>query len=81
MKKKVVKWYKPKVHSGWSKHMTPRGRRVKALRSHKRDYLATARSLQALANVNAGKKGDKQTARLAALDARYFYKMHEKTKK
>jgi hypothetical protein len=79
-KKKVTKWYKPKVHSGWSKDLTPRGRRVKALKAHK-TYLSTARSLQALANVNSGKKGDKATAVKARADAKYFYAMHKKTGK
>jgi hypothetical protein len=74
------KWYNPKVHSGWDKHMTTIGRRRKAIIAHK-TYLAAGRSLQALSNVNSGKNGDKQTARLAGLDARYFFRKHEETKK
>jgi hypothetical protein len=80
-KKKVIKWYKPKVHSGWSKDLTPRGRRVKALKAHGKSYLATARSLMALSNVNSGKKGDKATMVRARADAKYFYRMHKKTGK
>ena len=79
--KRKVKWYKPKVHSGWSKDLTPRGRRVKALRAHKGNYLSTARSLQALSNVNSGKKGDAGTRKAAGADAKYFYEMHRKTGK
>lgn len=81
LRKKKVKWYKPKVHSGWRKDLTPRGRRIKALKAHKGNALSTARSLQALANVNAGKKGDAGTRRAASADAKYFYKLHEKTGK
>ena len=77
---KAVKWYKPEIHTGWDKDMTPRGRRIKSLRAHGRDLLATARSLQALSNVNSGKKGDKQTYLRAKADAKYFFKKYEESK-
>jgi hypothetical protein len=75
-KKKVVKWYKPKVHSGWSKDLTPIGRRRKVYKAHK-TYLSTAKSLQALANITK----DKPTKTKATADAKYFYRMHKKTGK
>ena len=78
--KKVVKWYKPKIHSGWDKNMTTLGRRRKALAAHK-SYLSTAKSLQALANVNSGKKGDHATYVKASADAKYFYRKHKETGK
>ena len=77
MVKKVVKWFKPKVHSGWKKTLTLKGRRVKALKSHKGNFLTTARSLGALANASK----DKQTVRLARADSKYFYKKYKETKK
>ncbi len=72
--KKVVKWYKPKVHSGWSKDLTPRGRRRKSIIAHK-NYLSAARSLQALSSVTT----DKKTKRLAKQDANYFFRKHKET--
>ena len=77
--KKTLKWFKPKVHSGWKKTLTPRGRRIKSLKSHKGNFLSTARSLGALANVNSGKKGDRQTYIKAKADSVYFYKKHKET--
>jgi hypothetical protein len=74
-KKKTIKWFKPKVHSGWSKDDKPVTRRRKVYASHKRNALSSARSLQSLANVTQ----DKQTSRLAQSDANYFYKIHKKT--
>ena len=74
------KWYNPKVHTGWDKHMTPRGRRIKSLKAHGRNLLATARSLLALSNVNSGKKGDRQTYLKAKADAKYFFKKYEESK-
>ncbi len=80
-KKKVVKWFNPKVHSGWSKGATPIARRRKVLASHGKSYLSSGRSMLALANVNKGKKGDLMTRRLATADAKYFFKMNKKYKK
>jgi hypothetical protein len=77
MAKKAVKWFKPKVHSGWRKTLTPRGRRVKALKAHRGNLLSTARSLGALANASK----DKQTVRLARADSKYFYKKYKEKKK
>lgn len=77
MKKETVKWYKPKIHSGWSKDLTPMGRRRKAIIAHKGNYLSAARSLGALANVTK----DKPTASKARADSKYFYKKHKETGK
>lgn len=76
-KKKVVKWYKPKVHSGWHKTQSPTYRRRLALKAHKSNYLATARSLQALSNTTT----DKQTKVLSKRDANYFFDMNRKHKR
>ena len=73
----VEKFFHPKVHTGWHKNDNIWTRRKKALRAHKGDLLAAARALQALANVTV----DTSTAREAALDARYFYRMNRKQKK
>lgn len=78
-KKKVVKWYKPKVHSGWEKGQSNVQRRRLALKAHKKSYLSAGRSLLALANINSGKKGDKATYLKARADANYFFRMHKKT--
>jgi len=43
-----------------------------ALKAHKGNELATARALQALANVTA----DTETAKLAKADADYFFAKH-----
>jgi hypothetical protein len=74
-KKKVVKWYKPKVHSGWTKNATPIARRRKVYASHKKNYLSSGRSMLALSNVSQ----DLKTSRLARQDANYFFRMHKKT--
>ena len=76
MVRKTVKWYKPKIHSGWSKDLTELGRRRKAYKSHK-TYLSTAKSLMALSNVSK----DATTKRLAKSDAKYFYRKHKETGK
>ncbi len=76
LRKKKVKWYKPKVHSGWHKSQSPVYRRRLVKAKHK-TYLSSARSMQALANVSK----DSATKRMASADAKYFYKLHEKTGK
>lgn len=76
-RKKVIKWFPEKtVHMGWEKDMSIKERRELALDAHGGDYLSTARSLQALANVTR----DKKTRRKAGADAKYFYGMHRKCK-
>jgi hypothetical protein len=71
------KWFKPKKHTGWQKSMPRDERREKALKAHRGDKLATARSLGALANVTA----DGETERKAREDAIYFYVVYEKEQK
>jgi len=66
---KKDQWYRPSVHTGWSKDDKPVTRRRKVLVSHKGDLLAAGRSMQALSNIST----DKTTARLAGQDARYFF--------
>lgn len=71
---KAQRFYDPQVHMGWHKGDSLRGRRVKALRAHDGDLLATARALQALANVTT----DGATKRAARADAKYFFARHKK---
>lgn len=69
--KMTVKWYKPnKEGTGWHKSLSASVRRVRMLKAHKGDNLAAGRAMQSLANVTR----DKRTAKLAAIDARYFFK-------
>jgi hypothetical protein len=62
---------------GWHKNQPSEKRRKLALKAHKGDKLATARALQALANVTT----DKTTKKLARADAVYFYNLYNKGKK
>jgi len=62
-------WFEPKVHSGWKKGQPQSVRRAKVLKAHKGDELASAWSMQALANVST----DRDTAKKASEDADYFY--------
>lgn len=71
-KKKVVKWFKPGIESGWRKDMPLKERRELVLEAHGGDYLAAARSKQALANVSQ----DKGTKKEALKDARWFFRQH-----
>lgn len=71
------RWFKPSIETGWSKELPMNVRRAKTLKAHKGDRLATARSLNALANVTT----DKRTEQLARADARYFFGEYAKTKK
>jgi len=78
----VKKWFKPKKHSGWRKSQKSATRRAKLLaatdkrKSLDSRYLSAGRKAQALANVTE----DKQTAKLAGLDARYFFAKAKKRK-
>ena len=53
----------------WHKDQPAEMRRVNALKAHSGNKLATARALQALANVTT----DLETAKLAKIDADYFF--------
>jgi hypothetical protein len=66
------KWYTHNVEMNWSKDDPASVRRANALKAHKGDELATARALQALANVTT----DKETAKMAKSDADYFFARH-----
>lgn len=66
-------WYNPEVKMDWHKDMSMQERRKNALKTHNGDELATARALQALANVTT----DVETSRAAQEDARYFYQHHK----
>lgn len=76
MVKKVVKFFHPKVHTGWHKSQSITYRRRLALKAHGNDYLATGRALQALANITQ----DSATERKAKQDANYFFSMNRKHK-
>ncbi len=76
MAKRVVKFFSPKVHTGWHKTQSATYRRRLALKAHGNDYLATGRGLQSLANTTE----DAQTKRLAKADAKYFFDMNRKHK-
>ena len=66
------KFYHPKVEMHWHKDQPTKTRRANALKAHEGDELATARALQALANVTT----DIETAKLAKTDADYFFASH-----
>jgi hypothetical protein len=67
------KWYEHNVAMNWHKDDPMELRRTNALEAHKGDELATARALQALANVTQ----DTRTAQLAKADADYFFAKHK----
>jgi hypothetical protein len=73
---RVVKWFHPKVHTGWHKEQSLAYRRRLVRESHGGNYLTSAKSLLALANVSK----DSATRKAARADANYFFKMHEKHK-
>lgn len=66
------KWYQHNVEMNWHKDEPAEVRRANALKAHKGDELATARALQALANVTT----DPETSELAKNDADYFFAKH-----
>ena len=70
------KWYQHGVDMDWSKDMQTTTRRSNVLAAHKGDELATARSLQALANVTT----DAETKSKATADAEYFFSRHKMAK-
>jgi hypothetical protein len=63
------KWYQHNVEMNWHKDQPAEMRRANALKAHSGDKLATGRALQALANVTT----DIETAKLAKIDADYFF--------
>jgi hypothetical protein len=63
------KFYHPQVEMHLHKDQSDAVRRANSLKAHGADKLATARALQALANVTT----DKETAKLAKMDADYFF--------
>ena len=67
------KWFTPSNKPlNWSKKDSQSQRRSEALKARKGNLLATARALQALANVT----GDSETQRKAEGDAKYFRKLY-----
>jgi len=72
----VVKWFKPKKHTGWEKGQSAATRRRKLLASTPKNwgrdkrYLQAGHRAQALANVTT----DARTKKLASADAEYFFK-------
>ena len=69
---KSKRWYEPQVRTGWEKTQPESVRRVNVQMAHGGNELASARAMQALANVTT----DRETRRLAREDARYFYRLH-----
>ena len=63
------KWYHHNEEMNWHKHQPAEMRRANALKAHSGNTLATVRALQALANVTT----DLETAKLAKIDADYFF--------
>jgi len=63
------KFFHPRVKMNWHKDESAEVRRANALNAHHGNELATARALQELANVTT----DVETARLAKIDADYFF--------
>ena len=66
------KWYQHNVEMHWHKDLPAEVRRANAVEAHKGDELATARALQALANVTT----DAETAMFAKVDADYLFSKH-----
>ena len=69
---KKEQWYELGTKTGWEKGQPESIRRAKVLKAHKGDELASARSMQSLANITT----DRETATKAARDAKYFYRQH-----
>lgn len=69
------RWFKSGKPLGWNKNDAMDKRRRIALRNRDGDELATARALQALANVTK----DPETKRKAQADAKYFFKKHQRS--
>ena len=76
---KRKRWFDPETHTGWDKDFPMAKRRRLVLKAHGRDLLASARGLQALANVQ--KRINPEVSRKARADALYFFKKYEKSKR
>ena len=74
---KEEQWFESQVPTGWDKDHPEAARRVKVLSSHGGDELASARAMQAIANVTT----DRETKIEARADARYFYRIHSEMPK
>lgn len=72
--KKKVRWFAAGAPLNWRKDSSQAQRRRVALSSRKGDLLATARSLNALANVTQ----DAGTKTKARADAKYFFALYKK---
>lgn len=72
------RWYQEATEGskplGWRKSMSQRERIRVALKARRGNVLATARALNALANVTT----DSETKRKARVDASYLYKIHRR---
>ena len=66
------RFYHPKVRTGWSKDLSQKVRIAKVVEAHKGDILASARGLQALANVTT----DRETKLKARTDAKVLFKRY-----
>ena len=71
---KSEQWFEPSVKTGWSKDLAQSTRINKVVRAHGGDLLASARSMQALANVST----DAETSRKAKSDANILFKRHKR---
>ena len=67
---KSQQFFRPKVHTGWKADMPASKRRGLVLKAHKREFLASARSMQALSNIQHRINPD--VAAKAKADADYF---------
>jgi hypothetical protein len=70
------RFFDPQVHTGWKADMPAGKRRNLVRRAHKGDILASARAMQALANVQHRINPD--VARKAKADADYFFRLNDK---
>jgi len=76
-RKNAARWFQPGKTLGWHKGDTQSQRRRTALTSRRGNYLKTAKALNSLANVTR----DDETQRKARADAKYFFKLHNQSKK
>jgi len=71
---KARRWYEPTVETGWRKDLPQRTRIARMVRAHGGDLLASARALQALANVTT----DRETKQKAQADAKLLFRKYAK---
>ena len=74
------RWFAAGKPTGWRKDEKQSTRIRKVLKSRNGNVLAAARALNALANVNSGPEGDKETARKARADARKLFARYRRKK-